>query len=169
MIGADRKFNKVSRIGFLKALIVPSSFNAVIWVRIYQWLERLHLPTFLVHRYLYHIHGVEMAKKVKIGEGLRLPHPRGVLFTKGMKVGKGVSIYGNVRFTRSWDNVPKIGNDVLIGDSVVFTGKGEVGDHVTIGAGSVVTTSFPDNVVIVGNPAKIIKEKTVSDDGAPTT
>jgi serine acetyltransferase len=100
-----------------------------------------------------------MAKGVIIGDGLRLPHPRGVLFTKGMEIGNRVSIYGNVRFTRSWDHVPKLGNDVFVGDSVVFTGKGSIGSHVVIGAGSVVTAPFPDHVVIAGNPARIIKEK----------
>jgi len=158
MIGIDRTFNKVSKVSFAKSLFVPNSFNAVIWVRVYQWLERYHLPTFFAYRYLYHIHGLEMAKRVKIGGGLRVPHPRGVLFTKGMQIGEKVSIYGNVRFTRSWDDVPKIGNDVLIGDSVVFSGKGEVGNNVTIGAGSIVTKRFRDNVKIAGNPAKIIKE-----------
>ncbi len=159
MIGIDRTFNKVSKLSFVNSLFVPNSFNAVIWLRVYQWLERHHLPTFLAYRYLYHIHGLEMAKRVKIGESLRVPHPRGVLFTKGMEIGERVSIYGNVRFTRSWNDVPKIGNDVLIGDSVVFTGKGAVGNNVIIGAGSVVTKRFPDHVVIAGNPAKIIKEK----------
>jgi serine acetyltransferase len=167
MIGADRKFNNIKWMGFVKAWIVPDSFNAVIWVRIYQWLERMHLPTFIAYRYLYHVHGLEMAKRVKIGEGLRLPHPRGVLFTKGMEIGNSVSIYGNVRFTRSWEHVPKLGNDVLVGDSVVFTGKGEVGNHVVIGAGSVVTAAFSDNVVIAGNPAMIIREKADSRDSPP--
>jgi len=31
--------------------------------------------------------------------------------------------------------------------------------NVTIGAGSVVTKDIPDNVITVGNPAKIIKSK----------
>ena len=158
MIGIDRTFNKLNKVSFVKSLFAPDSFNVVIWVRIYQWLERHHLPTFFAYRYLYHIHGLEMARRVKIGEGLRIPHPHGVLFTKRMEIGKRVSIYGNVRFTRSWDDVPKIGNDLLIGDSVVFIGKGEVGNNVIIGAGSVVTKRFPDHVVIAGNPAKIIKE-----------
>jgi|GEM_PF-1514867 len=164
MIGTDRKFGKVSFLGFAKALILPNAFNAVIWVRIYLFLERCHLPTFIAHRYLLHVHGLEMAKNVKIGAGLRLPHPRGVLLTKGMHIGENVSIYGNVRFTRIWDEVPRIGSDVLIGDSVVFTGKGKVGNHVIVGAGSVVTGRFPDNVVIGGNPARILKENRVTED-----
>jgi len=167
MIGADREFNRVTWIGFVKSCIVPDPINAVIWVRIYQWLERMHLPTFIAHRYLYHVHGLEMAKGVIIGDGLRLPHPRGVLFTKGMEIGNRVSIYGNVRFTRSWDHVPKLGSDVLVGDSVVFTGKGAVGDHVVIGAGSVVTAAFSDNVVIAGNPARVIQEKAAPNESSP--
>lgn len=31
-----------------------------------------------------------------------------------------------------------------------------IGNHVIIAAGSVVTKSFPDNVVIAGNPANVI-------------
>lgn len=35
----------------------------------------------------------------------------------------------------------------------------KIGENVTIGAGSVVIKNIPDNVIIVGNPAKIIKSK----------
>ena len=33
-----------------------------------------------------------------------------------------------------------------------------LGDNVVVGAGAVVTKSFGDNVVLAGNPARIIKE-----------
>lgn len=35
----------------------------------------------------------------------------------------------------------------------------EIGKNVTIGAGSVVIKNIPDNVVALGNPAKIVKSK----------
>lgn len=35
----------------------------------------------------------------------------------------------------------------------------KIGNNVTIGAGAVVTKNIPDNVVVVGVPAKIIKIK----------
>jgi maltose O-acetyltransferase len=51
----------------------------------------------------------------------------------------------------------KIGKNCWIGNSVTITAGVELGDNVTIGANSVVTKSFPSNVVIAGCPAKVIK------------
>ncbi len=51
----------------------------------------------------------------------------------------------------------KIGNDVWIGGASVICPGVTIGDRVVIGAGSIVTKSFPDDVVIGGNPAKIIR------------
>ncbi|MGL5001213.1 MAG: sugar O-acetyltransferase [Cetobacterium sp.] len=51
----------------------------------------------------------------------------------------------------------KIGNNVWIGGRAVITPGVTLGDNVVVAAGSVVTKSFPDNVIIGGNPARIIK------------
>lgn len=51
----------------------------------------------------------------------------------------------------------KIGNNVWIGGRSVIIPGVTLGDNVVVAAGSVVTKSFPDNVVIGGNPAKILK------------
>ncbi|KAJ2850262.1 hypothetical protein J3B02_003692 [Coemansia erecta] len=51
----------------------------------------------------------------------------------------------------------KVGNSVWIGGHAVILPGVTIGDNVTVGAGSVVTKDVPDNVVVAGNPARIIR------------
>lgn len=50
-----------------------------------------------------------------------------------------------------------IGNNVWIGGGVNVISGVNIGNNVVIGAGSVVTKDIPDNAVVVGNPARVIK------------
>lgn len=55
------------------------------------------------------------------------------------------------------DLIPTIGNNVNIGANVSILGDIKIGNNVIIGAGSVVVKDVPDNCVIAGCPAKVIK------------
>lgn len=50
-----------------------------------------------------------------------------------------------------------IGNNCWLGNTVTILPGVTLGSNVTVGANSVVTKSFPSNVVIAGTPAKVIK------------
>ena len=50
-----------------------------------------------------------------------------------------------------------IGNNVWLGGNCTICPGVTLGDNVVVGAGAVVTKSFPNNVFIAGNPAKVIK------------
>lgn len=51
-----------------------------------------------------------------------------------------------------------IGNNVFIGMNAIILPGVSIGNNVIIGAGSIVTKSIPANVVVAGNPAKIIRK-----------
>ena len=50
-----------------------------------------------------------------------------------------------------------VGNDVYIGINVIILPNVHIGNNVVIGAGAVVTKDIPDNSLVVGVPARVIK------------
>lgn len=50
-----------------------------------------------------------------------------------------------------------IENDVLIGANSTILSGVHIGQHVVVGAGSVVTKNIPPYSVVVGNPARVVK------------
>lgn len=89
-----------------------------------------------------------------------------VRFGDNVMIGPNVSIYtachpldAEERNTLTeWAEPVIIGSNVWIGGSAVILPGVTIGDNVVVGAGSVVTKgTYPPNVVIAGNPAKIIK------------
>ncbi len=81
-------------------------------------------------------------------------------------IGPNVQIYTathplDAKTRNSWLEFAKpvsIGNNVWIGGSAVICPGVSIGDGAVIGAGAVVTKSVPENVLVGGNPAKIIRE-----------
>jgi acetyltransferase-like isoleucine patch superfamily enzyme len=55
----------------------------------------------------------------------------------------------------------KIGNNVFIGNNCTILANTSIGDNCIVGAGSVVRGNFPDNVVIIGNPAQVVTKTSV--------
>ena len=51
-----------------------------------------------------------------------------------------------------------VDNKVSIGTSSTILGGIHIGENSIIGAGSVVTSDVPPNVIVAGNPAKILRK-----------
>ena len=89
---------------------------------------------------------VEIGNNVTITYGVVFhTHDGGVgIFRKEIP---GINIFGKI----------KIGNNVFVGSRATLLPGVSIGNNVVIASGSVVTKDVPDNVVIAGVPAKIIK------------
>ena len=95
-----------------------------------------------------------------MGGGIYLAHPYSTIIN-AKKVGRHFSCrqcttIGNKQDDRN-DLIPTIGDNVTLGSNVVIIGNITIGNNVIIGAGTVVVNDIPDNVVVVGNPARIIR------------
>lgn len=103
--------------------------------------------------------GLEIPYDVEIGSGVKLDHPFSTILN-AKKIGSFLRIKNNITIGNKNDDEnlrPDIGNNVYIGAGAIVIGKICVGDNVIIGAGAVVTKDIPNNCVVAGNPAKIIK------------
>ena len=62
-----------------------------------------------------------------------------------------------------WTNT-RIGHHCVIGGRAIILPGVTLGNHVFVAAGSVVTKDFPDNCMIAGNPARIVRKGTIMND-----
>lgn len=104
-------------------------------------------------------------------------HPRCQLnaYVSGIEIGNNVMIAANCALF-SYDhgidaNLPirkqpltskgtiKIGNDAWIGTGAIILSGITIGEGAIVGAGAVVTRDIPNNGIVVGNPAKLVKTR----------
>ncbi|MDE6888771.1 MAG: serine acetyltransferase [Eubacterium sp.] len=87
-----------------------------------------------------------------------LPHGlHGIFISRFAVIGEGCRIYQNVTIGEVNRKAPVIGNGCLIGAGAVLVGDIRIGDHVKIGAGTVVNTDIPDGCTVVSQPMRIIE------------
>jgi len=97
-----------------------------------------------------------------IGPGLLLPHPGFVRVDSLATIGSNCTILPMVLLGKKNPGVQgkiEIGDNCYISTGVTILGPVKIGNNVTIGAGAVVTKDIPDNAVVGGVPAKVIKIK----------
>ena len=92
--------------------------------------------------------------------GLRINHFGLLIVNPNCRIGKFCDIHQGVNIGTSFDGgCPTLGDNCWIGPGAKLFGGIVIGNEVAIGAGAIVTKSFAeDNITIVGNPARKIKD-----------
>lgn len=92
-----------------------------------------------------------------IGGGLIIQHGFSTIIN-AKKIGRNCHIYQQVTIGYNGTEAPVIDDNVRICCGAKVIGGIHVGNNVIIGANAVVCKDVPDNVVVAGVPAKIIKQ-----------
>lgn len=151
-----RYYGKSDFITFIKALLVNASFR-------FQYAWRMRQSKGLLKYYgliLWFLNRnrkrIDLPVQTKVGYGLYIGHCGPVVVNPTAVIGNNVNLSQFTTIGSNHGKAAVIGDNVYIGPCVCVVEDIRIGDNVTIGAGSVVTKSIPDNATAVGNYAKVI-------------
>ena len=137
------------------------------YIEHYTTCNGLYKLLFLYHWCCYKHLGFQLKMAIypnTIGPGFRIYHAGSYVHVgPNVKIGKNCTFVSGVVFgnkTEKPDDSPVIvGDNCYFGIGVTVLGSVKIGNNVCIGAHAVVTHDIPDNAIVGGVPAKILKFK----------
>jgi len=104
--------------------------------------------------------GIEIHPGARIGRRFFIDHGMGVVIGETSEIGDDVLVYQGVTLGGTGKDTgkrhPTIGDGVVIGTGATILGNIHIGNHVKIGAGSVVVHPVPDHSTVVGVPGRVV-------------
>lgn len=151
--------------GAVGALLRSPGYGACVLLRLQQIAvsRRRSVAACLMRHLGIALFGFDAVPGNKVGSGLLLPHPNGVVIGKNAVVGTNATILQGVTLGERYVDgsgphlYPTLGNNVSVGAGTKVLGGVTIGDGAVIGANSVLLTDCPSNSVFVGAPAKMVK------------
>jgi serine O-acetyltransferase len=108
--------------------------------------------------------GADIPLNARLGGGLLLPHPNGIVIHPDAVVGPNCLLFQQVTLGTGGriPGAPRLGGHVDVGAGAKILGGVTVGDHARIGANAVVLDDVPGGALAVGVPARIIPRQSLS-------
>lgn len=125
------------------------------------WLSNIYRKIYLL--VVDWLLGIELPWTTQIGKNLKIIHGHGLVINHKTVIGANCTLRNSTTIGHkkladgSYSASPKIGDNVDVGANAVIIGSITIGNNAVIGAGSVVVKDVPENAVVAGNPAKIIR------------
>lgn len=137
--------------------------NAISIYRKARWCYLHHIPIIpkLLKGLTYVMFNSVVPYTAEIGEGTKFAYGGiGCVVHSRAKIGNRVIIGQNTTIGRALnpETIPSIGSDVYISAGVRIVGKITIGNNVIVGANAVVTKDIPDNCIVAGVPARVIRD-----------
>jgi serine O-acetyltransferase len=138
-------------------------FHAILLHRLAHKLYRSNWPLLarLISQFSRSLTGIEIHPGAKVGRRFFIDHGMGVVIGETAEIGDDVLLYQGVTLggtgKEKGKRHPTVGSHVVVGTGAKVLGNIRIGDHVRIGAGSVVVHPVPDHSTVVGIPGRIVR------------
>ena len=105
--------------------------------------------------------GIGVSHRATVGPGLYIAHYGNIMVSRHTTIGAGCNIGSGVTLGYGMGSVgrggPTVGDAVFIAPGAKVFGPVNIGSGAIVGANAVVTGDVPDNAVVAGVPAKVIR------------
>lgn len=103
--------------------------------------------------------GAVIGRSAFFGSNFIILHSVGVVINTRVRGGDHIVLESGVVIGEDKRGCPILGNNIFVGSGAKIVGGIRIGNNVTIGANAVVVKDVPDDVVVGGVPATIIRFK----------
>jgi serine O-acetyltransferase len=149
----------------VEILLCYPGFHAVLAHRLSHKLYKWGVP--LLPRVISQVSrfftGIEIHPGATIGRRFFIDHGMGVVIGETAEVGDDCLLYQGVTLGGTGNEKgkrhPTLGDGVVVGTGAKVLGNIRIGNHVKIGAGSVVVHPVPDNSTVVGIPGRVVRTR----------
>jgi len=121
------------------------------------WSAPLRKFAVVRHRFWSIVTGADIPLGCRIGGGLLIPHPNGIVIHNAAVIGPNCLILQQVTLGVAAAGAPLIGGHVDLGAGAKILGAVRIGDHAQVGANAVVLIDIPEGATAVGVPAQIVR------------
>ncbi|MFW2830006.1 serine acetyltransferase [Sphingomonas sp. ID0503] len=121
----------------------------------------------LRHRFWAAVTGADIPINAKIGGGLLMPHPNGIVVHSDAQIGPNCLLMQQVTLGATEVGAPRLMGHVDCGAGAKILGPVTLQEHCKVGANAVVLTDVPAGATAVGVPAKIRPASHNPDDPDP--
>ncbi len=153
----ERYRAEYSFINLVKLLVNHPGFKTIFRIRMMHFTNKFSpFVASLMRLNLVKKFGCDVMPGSKIGPGLLIQHPVGIVIGLKVIIGKNCTIAGNCTIgekyidQRSTGDYPVIGDNVSLGANSIILGKIAIGDNVTVGANSVVLKDVTFGETVMG-------------------
>jgi len=149
--------------GELETLLLYPGVHAVIWHRVAHrlWRRGFPFPARFLAWMSRLLTNIDIHPGARIGQRFFIDHGAGVVIGETAEIGHDVTLYHGVTLGgTSWSpgkRHPTLQDGVVVGAGAKILGPITIGQRTRIGANSVVVTSTPEDVTVVGIPAKVVR------------
>jgi serine O-acetyltransferase len=150
----------------LEIFVCYPGFHAILLHRLAHKLYRADVPLLprMISQVSRFFTGIEIHPGATIGRRFFIDHGMGVVIGETAEIGDDVLLYQGVTLGGTGNEKgkrhPTLGNGVVVGAGAKVLGNIRIGDHVKIGAGSVVVHPVPDHSTVVGIPGHVVRTRT---------